>query len=122
MRFNVFRSILNNAPQVSLQYTCIAGSFFSGLSAGTFLSHALANTVVRGAVKMPERANRIPPSKSWADEIDDLYHDATERSLKAIIGTRARGLVREVEGADDRSPATVSHDAQDLQRPVSLHR
>jgi hypothetical protein len=47
------------------------------------------------------------------DEIDDLYHDATERSLKAIIGTRVRTLVRDAEG---------SHDAEDFQRPVSLHR
>ena len=62
---------------------------------------------------MPERANRIPPSKSWADEIDDLYHDATQRSLNAIIGTRVRELVRDAEG---------SHDAEDLQRPAFLRR
>jgi hypothetical protein len=61
---------------------------------------------------MPERASRIPPSKSWADEIDDLYHDATERSLRSILGTRARGRVRDAE---------ETHDAEDLQRPVSLH-
>jgi len=62
---------------------------------------------------MPERANRTPPSKNWADEIDDLYHDATERSLAAIVATRVRRLVRDAE---------ESHVAEDLQRPVSLHR
>ena len=62
---------------------------------------------------MPERANRILPSKSWADEIDDLYNDATERSLKAIVATRVRGLVRDAEEL---------HDPEDIQRPVSLHR
>ena len=62
---------------------------------------------------MPERANRILPSKSWADEIDDLYNDATERSLKAIVATRVCRLVRDAE---------ESHVAEVLQRPVSLHR
>jgi hypothetical protein len=62
---------------------------------------------------MPERANRNPPSKSWADEIDDLYNDATERSLKEIVATRVRGLARDPEGL---------HDPEDVQRPVSLHR
>lgn len=62
---------------------------------------------------MPERANRTPPPKSWADEIDDLYSDATERSLKAIVATRARNRVRDAERP---------HDAEDLQRPVPLHR
>ena len=62
---------------------------------------------------MPERASRIAPSKSWADEIDDLYHDATERSVKAIVATRARRLVRDAEKPND---------AEDLQRPVPLHR
>jgi hypothetical protein len=61
---------------------------------------------------MPERANRIPPSKSWADEIDDLYHDATERSLKSLVGTRARR-----PGRDAERP----HDLEDAQRPVPLH-
>lgn len=62
---------------------------------------------------MPERANRILPPKSWADEIDDLYNDATVRSLKSIVATRVSGLVRDVEGL---------HDPEDIQRPVSLHR
>ena len=62
---------------------------------------------------MPERANRNPPSKSWADEIDDLYNDATERGLKAIVATSARSRVRDTEGL---------HDTDDIQRPVSLHR
>jgi hypothetical protein len=62
---------------------------------------------------MPDRASQTPPSKSWADEIDDLYTDATERSLKAIIATRARRLVRDAE---------APHDAEDVQRPVSLYR
>lgn len=62
---------------------------------------------------MPERANRILPPKSWADEIDDLYNDATERSLAAIVATRVHRLVRDAE---------ESHVAEDLQRPVSLHR
>ena len=61
---------------------------------------------------MPERANQNPPSRSWADEIDDLYHDATERSLKSVVATRVSRLVRDTEGP---------HDAEDLQRPVSLH-
>lgn len=57
---------------------------------------------------MEERAMRIPPAKSWADEIDDLYHDATESSLRAILGTRARRLVLDPKGADDRSPGAGS--------------
>jgi hypothetical protein len=69
--------------------------------------------ILRGAIRMPERVNRIPLPKSWADEIDDLYHDATERSLAAIVATRERRLVRDAE---------ESHVAEDLQRPVSLHR
>ena len=62
---------------------------------------------------MPERANRIAPSKSWADEIDDLYHDATEQSLRSLIDTRVRSLVRDAEKPNE---------AEDLQRPVPLHR
>lgn len=57
---------------------------------------------------MEERVNRDPTAKSWADEIDDLYHDATERSLRAMLGTRARRLVRDSEGSDNRLPGAGS--------------
>lgn len=57
---------------------------------------------------MTERANRVPPAKSWADEIDDLYLDATERSLRVTLGTRARRLVRDSDGGDDRLPGATS--------------
>ena len=86
--------------------------FIYVLVRGDDLRSCFGKPVVRGADNMPERANRIPPSKSWADEIDDLYNDATERSLKAIVATRVSRLVRDSEGP---------HDAEDFQRPVSLH-
>ena len=57
---------------------------------------------------MEERAKRIPPAKSWADEIDDLYQDATESSLRAILGTRTRWLVLDPKAADDRLPGAGS--------------
>ena len=48
---------------------------------------------------MPERANRIPPSKSWADEIDDLNREAMMRYLETIYSTR-RPFIK-IEAADD---------------------
>jgi hypothetical protein len=42
-----------------------------------------------------------------------LYNDATERGLKAIVATSARSRARDTEGL---------HDAEDIQRSVSLHR
>jgi hypothetical protein len=57
---------------------------------------------------MEERVNRVPAAKSWADEIDDLYHDATERSLREMQGAHARRLVRDPGGTDDRLPGADS--------------
>ena len=57
---------------------------------------------------MTDGTNRIPGTKSWADEIDDLYHDATERRLRAAFFNRARNEVAKAEAADDRVPATGS--------------
>ena len=51
---------------------------------------------------MPTRANPVPPAKTWADEIDDLYHLATERTLREMLGTLARTLVRDPDGTDER--------------------
>lgn len=51
---------------------------------------------------MAERANRLPTAKNWADDIDDLYHDATERNLRAIFWNRPRALALDAEKADDR--------------------
>ncbi len=62
---------------------------------------------------MPTRANPVSLAKTWADEIDDLYHQATERTLRELLGTRARTLVRDAEGP---------HDADNVQRPVPVHR
>lgn len=68
---------------------------------------------------MEERAQRIPPAKSWADEIDDLYHDATESGLRAIVGTRARRFVLDSNRADDRLPdaGAVQHEPSDGATP-----
>ncbi len=51
---------------------------------------------------MIERVNRLPTAKNWADDIDDLYHDATERNLHAIFWNRPRRLAPNGENADDR--------------------
>lgn len=51
---------------------------------------------------MAEGANRVPLAKSWADEIDDLYHDATERRLRAVLFTRPRDPVANAEITDER--------------------
>ena len=57
---------------------------------------------------MTEGADRIPEAKSWADEIDDLHHDATERRLRAAYFHRARDRVAPGDTADDRVPGTRS--------------
>ena len=57
---------------------------------------------------MTEGAHRIPGPKSWADEVDDLHHDATERRLRAAFFNRARDRVSKAETADDRGPAARS--------------
>jgi len=62
----------------------------------------IEDCMVRGAVEMNERVNRLPTAKNWADHIDDLYHDATERNLRAIFWNRPRRLVLNGEKADDR--------------------
>ena len=51
---------------------------------------------------MVERINRLPTAKNWADLIDDLYHDATERNLRAIFWNRPRWLALNGEKADER--------------------
>jgi hypothetical protein len=50
--------------------------------------------------------NQVPGAKSWADEIDDLYLDATERNLRAIRGASSRRLALEPIGAEVRSPGS----------------
>jgi hypothetical protein len=57
---------------------------------------------------MTEGAHRTPGPKSWADEIDDLHHDATERRLRDVIFHRARDRVATADTADDRVPGARS--------------
>jgi hypothetical protein len=57
---------------------------------------------------MTDGANPIPRAKSWADEIDDLYHDATERRLRVTFFNRARDRVAKAETGDDRVLAARS--------------
>jgi len=63
---------------------------------------------------MTEHANRTPTAKSWADDIDDLYHDAMEKSLRAVFWTRTRNPVVGAEAAADPSLGAGS-----VQRGVS---
>jgi hypothetical protein len=51
---------------------------------------------------MTDVTSRVPIKKSWADEIDDLHLDATERHLQAVFFTSARKHVANAEGADER--------------------
>ena len=53
---------------------------------------------------MTEGTNRIPITKSWADEIDDLHLDATEKHLRAVFFPRTRKRLANAEGADERLP------------------
>lgn len=57
---------------------------------------------------MTEGATRVSKAKNWADEIDDLYHDATERRLRAVFFSLARDRVDKAETTDDRVPGAGS--------------
>ena len=57
---------------------------------------------------MAERVSRLPPAKNWADDIDDLYHHATERNLRAIIWNRTRGPALGADQADEESRGSGS--------------
>lgn len=61
---------------------------------------------------MTDVTSRVPIKKSWADEIDDLHLDATEKHLQAVFFTPARKHVANAEGADERLPGggPVQHD------------
>ena len=59
---------------------------------------------------MTDGANRIPGAKSWADEIDDLYQDATENRLRAAFFNRARDRLAKAETADDQVPDGFGED------------
>jgi hypothetical protein len=81
-------------------------AFHFGLVQGNGLESCfdeIGNFNRRGAVEMTEHSNRIPTAKSWADDIDDLYHDAMEKSLRATLWTRTRKPVADAEGAEDQS-------------------
>jgi hypothetical protein len=58
---------------------------------------------------MTEGTNRVPITKSWADEIDDLHLDATEKHLRAVFFTRARKRLANSEGADEHLPGGGSN-------------
>ena len=62
---------------------------------------------------MTESTNRIPKAKNWADEIDDLYHDATVRHLKAAFFAQAPNRPANAASADQRLPGgtTVQHES-----------
>ena len=57
---------------------------------------------------MTESTNRIPKAKNWADEIDDLYHDATVRHLKAAFFAQTPKRAANAGGADQRPPSGTS--------------
>jgi arsenate reductase len=40
---------------------------------------------------MTQGGNATPVARNWADDIDDLNHDAIEKHLRAVFWTRARG-------------------------------
>jgi hypothetical protein len=54
---------------------------------------------------MEERVNPLPAARSWADEIDDLYHVAAERNLRAMLGVRVRNPTVEPRETEIRLPA-----------------
>jgi hypothetical protein len=55
---------------------------------------------------MEERVDQVPGAKSWADEIDDLYFDATERNLRSIRGAPGRRPALEPHGTEVRMPGS----------------
>lgn len=57
---------------------------------------------------MTEHSKRIPVAKSWADDIDDLYYDAMEKSLQALFFARARRPLLDAENASQQSPGAGS--------------
>lgn len=62
---------------------------------------------------MTEVTSRVPIKKSWADEIDDLHLDATEKHLQAVFFTRARKHLANAERPDERLPGggPVQHES-----------
>jgi len=62
---------------------------------------------------MTEATNRTQVAKSWADEIDDLYHDATVRHLRSVFFAQAPKRPAKLGGADQRLPggASVQHES-----------
>jgi hypothetical protein len=57
---------------------------------------------------MTEHSTRTPIAKSWADDIDDLYYDAMEKSLQALFYARARRPPLDAENASQQSPGAGS--------------
>jgi hypothetical protein len=67
---------------------------------------AIGKSVGREATQMTEHSKRTPTAKSWADDIDDLYYDAMEKSLQTLFYARARRLPLDAENASEQSPGT----------------
>ena len=59
---------------------------------------------------MTEGAIRVPKANNWADEIDDLHHDATEKRLQAVFFARARDRVGSAGMTED--PLTGAQSAE----------
>jgi hypothetical protein len=63
----------------------------------------------RGATEMTEHSKRTPTANSWADYIDDLYHDAMEKNLKAMMFyARARSVALDADAAEEHLPGSGS--------------
>lgn len=85
------------------------GMFKFGLVYGNALESCfdgIGEFIGREATQMTEHSTRTPIAKSWADDIDDLYYDAMEKSLQTLFYARARRLPLDAENASEQSPGT----------------
>ncbi|HEX9674242.1 MAG TPA: hypothetical protein VGA12_12490 [Burkholderiales bacterium] len=62
---------------------------------------------------MTDGTKRIHVAKNWADEIDDLYYDATVRHLRRVFFTQAPERPANTGGPDEQLPggASVQHES-----------